>query len=188
MDQRWSRSPVGSIACNDAVPDEDDDDDDLGVQLDGQLIVSSNSQIDAVQVPLSDQAAVDEEAKEWASLWQESAEYDYPVFHEPPALQTLMPNAIVVASSSFPVGTGLGVDNIAPRAMSRLSQQAILALVALFNAFEDKGDWCDVLNLVLIVLLPKSAGGFRPIGLFPTVIRIWMRARYGIARAERGMA
>ena len=60
---------------NDAVPEEEDDDDDIGVQLDGQQIVPSNSQIDAVQVPLSDQAAVDEEAKEWASLWKESAEY-----------------------------------------------------------------------------------------------------------------
>ena len=40
-----------------------------------------------------------------------------------------------------------------------------------------------MLDLVLIVLLPKSAGGFRPIGLFPTVIRLWMRARYGLAKA-----
>ena len=38
-------------------------------------------------------------------------------------------------------------------------------------------------NLVLIVLLPKSDGGLRPIGLFPTVIRIWFRARIGLARA-----
>lgn len=72
---------------------------------------------------------------------------------------------------------------MAPRALSRLSQQAILALVALFNAFESKGDWREVLNLVRIVLLPKSTDGFKPFGLFLTVIRIWIRARYGIARA-----
>ena len=47
-----------------------------------------------------------------------------------------------------------------------------------------KGDWFEVLNLVLIILLPRSDGGFRPIGLLPTIIRIWMRARYGIARVH----
>ena len=36
---------------------------------------------------------------------------------------------------------------------------------------------------MLIVLLPKSSGGFRPIGLFPTIIRIWMRARLVTVRA-----
>jgi hypothetical protein len=36
--------------------------------------------------------------------------------------------------------------------------------------------------LVLIVLLPKADGGLRPIGLFPTIVRIWMRARVTIAR------
>ncbi len=34
----------------------------------------------------------------------------------------------------------------------------------------------------LIVLLPKSDGGFRPIGLFPTIIRLWMRSRIFIAK------
>ena len=36
---------------------------------------------------------------------------------------------------------------------------------------------------VIIVLLPKPAGGLRPIGLFPTTIRIWMRVRLPIAQA-----
>ena len=30
---------------------------------------------------------------------------------------------------------------------------------------------------MLIVLLPKNEGGYRPIGLFPTVIRVWFRVR-----------
>ena len=29
----------------------------------------------------------------------------------------------------------------------------------------------------MIVLLPKGEGGYRPIGLFPTLIRIWFRVR-----------
>ena len=47
---------------------------------------------------------------------------------------------------------------------------------------EDTGDWSSALPLVLIVLLPKDCGGFRPIGLFPTLIRVWMRARSMVAR------
>ena len=35
---------------------------------------------------------------------------------------------------------------------------------------------------MVIVLLPKDDGGHRPIGLFPGVIRIWMRARSDKAR------
>ena len=49
-------------------------------------------------------------------------------------------------------------------------------------AFERRGSWAEVLDLVLIVLLPKTDGGFRPIGLFPTIIRIWMRARIFVAK------
>ena len=98
-------------------------------------------------------------------------------------LQALLPSAIRAASSSFPAGTGLGHDNISPRALARLSDSALIDLSALFAAFESLGGWCEVLNLVLIVLLPKSDGGFRPIGLFPTVIRIWMRSRIAVARA-----
>ena len=36
---------------------------------------------------------------------------------------------------------------------------------------------------MLIVLLPKADGGRRPIGLFSTVIRLWMRVRSPLARA-----
>jgi hypothetical protein len=49
-------------------------------------------------------------------------------------------------------------------------------------AFERRGSWAEVLDLVLIVLLPKTDGGVRPIGLFPTIIRIWMRARIFVAK------
>ena len=65
---------------------------------------------------------------------------------------------------------------------ARLSDNGIEALVLLFLAFEKLGDWCDILNLVLIVLVPKAEGGRRPIGLFPTLIRVWMRARIWAAR------
>jgi hypothetical protein len=48
---------------------------------------------------------------------------------------------------------------------------------------ESLGRWYELVGIVLVVLLPKSDGGRIPICLFPTIIRIWMRLRLGIARA-----
>ena len=50
-------------------------------------------------------------------------------------------------------------------------------------AIEKVGEWPAALDLVLSVLLAKGDGGYRPIGLFPTVMRVWMRARATQARA-----
>ena len=71
----------------------------------------------------------------------------------------MMPVAIATAVLTFPADTGLGKDNISPRALARLSPQALDALALLFVAFEGAGSCCQVLNLVMIVLLPKTDGG-----------------------------
>ena len=179
----WQPSQIGSISQNDDVPMAGDDFFDCDNEEEALIPVGGQVSTDA-KIPLSDQAMVNLEAEKWASLWLESEDYVQPEFGVPPdALAELMPNAISLAANSFPMGTGLGADNISPRAISRLSAAAILALATIFMAFETNGSWCEALNLVLIVLLPKSDGGLRPIGLFPTVIRIWFRSRIGLARA-----
>ena len=50
-------------------------------------------------------------------------------------------------------------------------------LADLLNECQAQGKWPTCWQLVLICLLPKADGGRRPIGLFPAVIRLWMRAR-----------
>ena len=104
-------------------------------------------------------------------------------FDEPEAMDDLMLHALKAAASSFPLHTGLGADNIAPRALLRLSDTALLALINLRMKMEQVGEWADDLDLVLIVLLDKADGGRRPIGIFPTIVRVWMRARAAHARA-----
>jgi len=47
---------------------------------------------------------------------------------------------------------------------------------------EKLGKWHSLVGVVMVVLLPKSDGGRRPIGLFPTIIRIWMRMRLRVAQ------
>ena len=37
--------------------------------------------------------------------------------------------------------------------------------------FGRKGQWAQIVNLVLVVLLPKNSGGRRPFGSFLTIFR-----------------
>ena len=174
----WQHSPVGDIQQNDAIPCDQDNG-----ELEDEMLVQHAVTSRCQQVPLADQAAVEKQADDWVRLWKTDEPYRMPNFpRSPEHLQTLLPSALKMAASSFPLGTGLGGDNISPRAILRLSDEAISALVVLLTAFEGLGQWASALDLVLIVLLPKSDGGFRPIGLFPTVVRLWMRARVYVAR------
>ena len=62
-------------------------------------------------------------------------------------------------------------------ALLRLSNESLDALATILTTIEHNGDWPDFTKLVMTVLLPKSDGGLRPIGLFPTLYRVWMRCR-----------
>ena len=176
----WHHSPIGAVELNESIPEEGED-------RDADPIAHVPDLQSAMQVPMADQTVVEAHAEELAKLWQEDSSYEEPDWQDDEEkqhqLRQLLPWAIRNAAATFPAGTGLGADNIAPRAFARLSEEALGSLAALFAQFELIGRWADVLSLILIILLPKSDGGVRPIGLFPSVIRIWMRARVYIARA-----
>ena len=78
---------------------------------------------------------------------------------------------------SFSSSTGLGWDKMHPRAWLRLGDAALRSLLHLFVLVESCGKWPEAIGHVLVVLLAKASGGFRPIGLFPSVVRVWMRIR-----------
>ena len=79
-------------------------------------------------VPLSDQAAVEHEANQWALLWREIAEYIPPEFAiNDQMLKHMFPMAIRIAAKTFPANTGLGHDHIPPRGFLRLSDETICA-------------------------------------------------------------
>ena len=178
----YADSPVGPQHMHESIPDEHDADDKM--LLSTCEVSACCSDGPHVMVPLCDQADVDREAEGWASLWKEKTDYTFqPDPSEEAFLAAILPSMLLRAAASFPVGTGLGADNFSPRAIARLSTTVVAALCKLLYACELLGDWPTVLRLVLIVLLPKSDGGRRPIGLFPTVIRLWMRVRRDAARA-----
>ena len=130
------------------------------------------------EVLLNEQGEVEMIADKWASLWKEhGASFQPPAGDLGDALRPLTANDIREVARSFPVSTCLGADNIAPRALLMLPEARLHELARLLNKCEEQGRWPEACELVLIVLLPKPDGGRRPIGLFPTTIRVWMRAR-----------
>ena len=94
----------------------------------------------------------------------------------------LMLEAFKTALATFPCGTGLGWDNCHPRALLRLPDAVLKAVVGLLRRCEAEGLWPQAVRLVVVVLLPKPDGGFRPIGLLPLLPRIWMRARRDVVK------
>ena len=81
------------------------------------------------------------------------------------------------AVNTFPTELGLGWDAIHPRALLRLSDEVIAALLRILFLCECKGVWPRHSSLVVIALLPKSGWGLRPIGLFPWLPKVWAKTR-----------
>ncbi len=135
-------------------------------------------------LPLNVQQTVDREAGVWAAEW--GVGLDLPVVAWPddlgPPPPPLVLEALKQALASFPAGTGLGWDDLHPRALLRLQDDLLVMLVRLLSACECQGKWPNAVAMVVIALLPKPDGGRRPIGLFPLLPRIWMRVRRAVAR------
>ena len=70
-----------------------------------------------------------------------------------------------------------------PRVLSRVSDFLLRWLALILWRCEQTGSWPKAVYYVVIVLLPKGDGTFRPIGLIPWLPRLWMRARRIFATA-----
>ncbi len=62
-----------------------------------------------------------------------------------------------------------------------LSKESLEVLAAIYEGMELSGRMPRQIELVLIALLPKGSGGYRPIGLFPAAYRLWGRCRRPLA-------
>jgi len=184
----WESSSIGRQIQNDEANQMADDaaEGDEAVMADDGSARTWTDPDSSGHVPLSEQADVEGEGDAWAGVWQEGAQYsvspqsiDPAGTEKPPALGCHMLRA---AAWTFPADTGLGGDNVSPRAFARLSDTVLDALALLLMAFEHVGEWPSAVALVLVVLLPKNDGGRRPIGLFESLVRLWMRARAPVAR------
>ena len=124
--------------------------------------------------PVSLQQSVDDAADGWATAW--SADSPLPPCEWPEDMGPLPPMlelaALKESLASFPAHLGLGWDDVHPRALLRLDDNILLALLRLLFLCECTGEWPRFMSLVVVALLPKSAGGLRPIGLFPWLPKV----------------
>ena len=94
------------------------------------------------------------------------------------ALGRMSVDRIREASMSFSPGTASTFDGFHPRHFSLLEDKGLEMVAALLEAVEELGELPDGLDAMMIALLPKKGGaGVRPIGLFPALYRLWVRAR-----------
>eukprot|EP00973_Karenia_brevis_P071886 9989004-Karenia_brevis.AAC.1 len=168
---RFSRNALGWQPVAEAVEDQNmlGSDDGLDGLSDEQLRQVIKPGDGGSAAPLHAQQLVNAEAETWSAQWAAETEYEEASWPEDlgelPASLTLQ--GLRDACCTFPVGTGLGWDALHPRALCRLSDELLLRLIFILSLCERGGGWPDVVKLVIIVLLPKSDGGFRPIGLLP---------------------
>ena len=182
---RMSRTAIGWVPAHVAVPvpvslSEADSLDGVDEAL---LTESLEYGAEASSLPLNPQQAADQAADVWAAEWGvglELPDVAWPADLGPLPPPLLLP-ALQRALAEFPASTGLGWDNLHPRALLRLSDGLLLALLRLLTACERIGRWPKAVAMVVIALLPKPDGGRRPIGLFPWLPRVWMKVRRDVA-------
>lgn len=160
--------------------DEDTwDDTELLEQSGQETVVISNSPAS----PMGSQAEADEQRMGCGAQWAVNRPRTEPEW--PAVVASQIPELTVQmfcqACMTYPVGTGLGWDQVHPRALTRLTARVLLQLVFCLLAADTSGQWPQLVGWVIIVHLPKPDGGRRPIGLIPFLPRIWSRTRRAIA-------
>ena len=134
-------------------------------------------------VLLRDQAA-------WTEVWTRlSGKFACPWtdegFQPVDKLEPLTADKVRAAAMTFYARTAVGEDCIRPREVSMLSNRVLDRYAAVMNAAEARGSWPKVVSTNLVHLIPKPSGGRRPIGLLPTLIRVYERARRADVQAWR---
>jgi hypothetical protein len=194
---RLSRVATGWVPSMVGIPEDRDEAVSLGTtnwpnnedECDGGPHELSEEQVErAESIPLSGQTEVDRLGKEWGVEWDVdgiSPALPWPadIRQADAPLASMTVEIVRAAARTFPIGTGLGWDKLHPRAVARCSDEALMALVRIFVLAELLGQWPQLVGLVLVCLIPKPGGGRRPIGLLPSMVRLWMRIRLDVARS-----
>ena len=128
----------------------------------------------------SPQAIVDKDLLVWREVWCRLGNQPSAPWRETEVLVTMPPISaadVLRAAKTFPKGTSIGCDDIPPGALADLSEPLRDAVASLLNYLERRGSWPSELSTSLIHLIPKPSGGRRPIGVLPTLVRVWERIR-----------
>ena len=119
-------------------------------------------------IPSSPQHGTDNEFREWAEQWGVGMCLPLVAWPStscaPPEPTTAM---LIEAMHNFPEGTALATDRYHPHILLRLNPAFLDTLIKVFILCETLGIWPSAITDDLIALMPKPAGGRRPIGISP---------------------
>ncbi len=101
--------------------------------------------------------------------------------HKRVSLPRLSQDEIRSASRSVKHDTAQTYDGFHPRHMALICDEGLGILAELYEAAELIGSWPNQISLITLPALPKPDGGYRLIGIFAAVYRVWARARRPLA-------
>ena len=84
---------------------------------------------------------------------------------------------LIMACRCFKAKTGIGTDCIHPRTLLLLPTAGLQAVVDILKAIERSGAWPEHQRHIMYFLILKANGKDRPIGLLPSLIRVWEAIR-----------
>ena len=133
----------------------------------------------------SPQAIVDQDLTMWRQVWCRPGIEGTAPWHTDCAnedLPEIVGADIAKAARSFKPATSIGCDSISPGSIGWLSDELCDTIARFLNAVEQVGHWPPQIATSLVHLIPKPGGGRRPIGILPTIVRLWERARKPLAQ------
>ena len=118
-------------------------------------------------IPLGKQAEAENQANEWGMHWgEEEGQVSWKgELRGGGSMTELTVARLDSAAKSFPARTGFGWDVTHPRAITRLPYSIQKMLVRIFQQAEVEGTWPTTSHEVVVSMLAKPAGGYRPINL-----------------------
>ena len=129
---------------------------------------------------------LDETVHKYAELWDcKASDHEYgrgPLWGAGEKLERLSPDALRKASRLFKKGTATSHDGFHPRHFGLLDDEALRVLAAVLELCECLGTMPTNMRQNTVALLPKPKGGFRPIGIYTSLERVWARARSPLIR------
>ena len=184
---RMSRVAIGWVRSKTLLDDHEDDDDNtrhVPTEAETNAELQWDKRLrDESPVPMSLQQSVDDQADTWSGHW--ACDTVMPECEWPADMGPLPPQMSLSDFKSvlwsFPVGLGLGWDALHPRALLRLDDAVLAAILRVLFLCETAGRWPSFAADVIVALLPKSADGVRCIGLFAWLPKVWAKLRRKVA-------
>ncbi len=120
---------------------------------------------------------MEDQREKYRRLWKPADHPYHYVWEDEEELPLLEVESLRATAGTFATRTSTTYDGFHPRALGHLSDEALSTLAVIYAAVERAGIWPRQVSLIVAALLPKPAGGFRPIGMAPAIYRLWAKAR-----------